>query len=133
MTDRFKGKNALVAGGTGGLGRAVSLAFLREGARIFVTYRSEAEYAALMQAWGERSDALQGFRADVTSETETAQLVRSIGTPDILVNAVGSYAGGLALWQTGLDVFDRMMLLNVRSGFVLARAVAPGMVERGSG
>ena len=133
MTERFRGKTVVVAGGTGGLGRAVSLAFLGEGGRVFVTYRSDAEYLALTQASGELSDSLQGFRADVTSEAETAQVVKSIGIPDILVNAVGAYAGGLALWRTGVDVFERMMSLNVRSGFVLARAFVPGMVERGSG
>lgn len=133
MTDRFKGKTVLVAGGTGGLGRAVSLAFLREGGRVFVTYRSEAEFHALTQASAELANALQGFRADVTSETEMAQVAKTIGSLDILVNTVGAYAGGLPLWQTGLDVFERMMLLNVRSGFVLARAVVPGMLERGSG
>jgi len=46
---------------------------------------------------------------------------------------VGAYAGGSALWRTGMDVFERMMALNVRSGFVLARSVVPGMVERGAG
>jgi NAD(P)-dependent dehydrogenase (short-subunit alcohol dehydrogenase family) len=133
MAERFHGKSVLVAGGTGGLGRAVSLAFLREGARVFVTYRSEPEFLALRQASGASGESLQGFRADVTSETETAQLVKSVGTLDILVNAVGAYAGGLPLWQTGLDVFERMMSLNLRSGFVLARTVVPGMIERGSG
>ncbi len=98
-----------------------------------MTYRSEPEFLALREAAGQAANALQGFRADVTSEKETAQLVRSLGVPDILVNAVGAYAGGLALWQTDLDVFERMMSLNVRSGFVLARSVVPGMVERGAG
>ncbi len=133
MSGRFNGKTVLVAGGTGGLGRAVSLAFLTEGAKVAVTYRSEPEFLALREAAGQFANALQGYRADVTSEKETAQLVRSLGAPDILVNAVGAYAGGLALWDTDLEVFERMMSLNVRSGFVLARSVVPGMVQRGSG
>jgi NAD(P)-dependent dehydrogenase (short-subunit alcohol dehydrogenase family) len=133
MAERFKGKTVLVAGGTGGLGRAVSLAFLAEGARVAVTYRSEQEFVALRRSAGGHAELLQGFRTDVTSEAETAQLVGSIGSPDVVVNAVGGYAGGLALWQTGLDVFERMMSLNVRAGFVLARGVVPGMVKRGSG
>jgi NAD(P)-dependent dehydrogenase (short-subunit alcohol dehydrogenase family) len=133
MTERFKGKTVLVAGGTGGLGRAVSLAFLADGAGVAVTYRSEQELQALRQSAGEQAERLRGFRADLTSEAETAQLVQTIGAPDVMVNAIGGYAGGLALWQTGMDVFERMMSLNVRAGFVLARGVVPGMVERGSG
>lgn len=133
MAERFNGKTVLVAGGTGGLGRAVSLAFLAEGAGVAVTYRSEQEFSGLRDSAGPHAEMLKGFRADVTSEGETAQVVREIGAPDILVNAVGGYAGGLALWQTSLDVFERMMSLNVRAGFILARAVVPGMVKRGSG
>ncbi len=47
MNINFSGKIVLVAGGTGGLGNAVSLAFLEEGARVVVTYRKEEEFAAL--------------------------------------------------------------------------------------
>jgi NAD(P)-dependent dehydrogenase (short-subunit alcohol dehydrogenase family) len=47
MSDRFSEKTVLVAGGTGGLGRAVSLAFLAEGARVLVTYRRQDELDAL--------------------------------------------------------------------------------------
>lgn len=133
MAERFKDKTVLVAGGTGRLGRAVSLAFLEEGARVAVTYRSQSEFAALRKAAGERAGSLSGHSADVTSEGETALAVRGIGAVDVLVNTVGAYAGGSSLWQTSMDVFEKMMSLNVRSGFVLARGVVPGMVERRSG
>jgi NAD(P)-dependent dehydrogenase (short-subunit alcohol dehydrogenase family) len=133
MADRFKGKTVLVAGGTGGLGRAVSLAFLNEGARVCVTYRSEQELAALQKAAGDSRKSLSGYSADLTNEGETALLVRSIGAVDVMVNTVGGYAGGSALWKTGVDVFEKMMSLNVRAGFVLTRSVVPGMLERGSG
>jgi NAD(P)-dependent dehydrogenase (short-subunit alcohol dehydrogenase family) len=47
MTFNLSGRTVLVGGGTGGLGNAVSLAFLEEGARVVVSYRKEEEYAAL--------------------------------------------------------------------------------------
>ncbi|PYU74315.1 MAG: hypothetical protein DMG49_04930 [Acidobacteria bacterium] len=47
MSDKFEGKVVLVAGGTGGLGRAVSLAFLEEGAKVVATYRKQEEFDAL--------------------------------------------------------------------------------------
>lgn len=133
MAGRFDGKVVLVAGGTGGLGRAVSLAFLNDGASVYVTYRSEDEFLALKDPAGKSEKSLRGYRADVTNEKETAELVRNIGTLDILVNAVGAYTGGTSLWETGPEIFERMMLLNVRSGFVLAHSIVPVMLRQGSG
>lgn len=147
MTDRFQGKAVLVAGGTGGLGRAVSLAFLNEGAAVHVTYRSEEEFTALQGAVGQSVHSsglkeapvlhgvapLYGHRTDVTNEQQAATLFEKFARIDVLINAVGSYAGGTPLWQTGLDVYERMMNLNVRPGFVLAHAVAPLMIAQKSG
>ncbi len=137
MTERFQGKVAFVAGGTGGLGRAVSLAFLRESARVLVTYRRRDEFAALQAAAGERASSLTGFERDVTDETAIQQLLPEIltetGRIDFLVNAVGGYAGGTALWSTAPEVFDRMLALNLRSGFVLCRAIVPLMLRQGNG
>jgi len=133
MEERFRGKTVLVAGGTGGLGQAVSGAFLKEGASVHVTYRSEGEYARLKAGAGESVGSLNGHRADVTEEKEAAELVQKIGALDVVVNAVGGYAGGTPLWETPLETLDRMMALNVRSGFVLARCVVPVLIRRGSG
>ena len=55
------------------------------------------------------------------------------GRLDVMVNAVGAYAGGTALWQTDPAVFERMMALNLRSGYVLSKHVVPQMLKQGSG
>jgi NAD(P)-dependent dehydrogenase (short-subunit alcohol dehydrogenase family) len=133
MADRFKGKVVLVAGGTGGLGRAVSLSFLNEGATVHVTYRGEAEFATLKKSAGESTTSLSGHRADVTNDRDVAQLLQSIGSIDVMVNTVGAYAGGTALWQTPPEVFDTMISLNLRAGYVLSRNVVPSMLKQGSG
>lgn len=129
----FAGKTVLVAGGTGGLGRAVSLAFLDEGAKVVVPYRSEAEFAELKHASGQRESQLMGRTVDVLDEAAVARLVEDAGTVDALVNTVGAYVGGVELWKLGAADLDRMLNLNLRSGFVLAKAVLPGMLERGRG
>ena len=49
MSQRFSGQVAVIAGGTGALGRAVTLAFLEEGAHVIVTYRQQREFDALRQ------------------------------------------------------------------------------------
>ena len=96
----------LVAGGTGGLGRAVSLAFLKEEARVVVTYRKQQEFDALKNQAGENSFRLEGYSVDVTDEAEAGKLVEGIvsrhGRLDAMVNTVGGYAGGVKLWELGL-------------------------------
>ena len=63
MSKRFSARTVLITGGTGGLGRAVTLAFLEEGANVLVTFRKQEEFAALPQG-----SQLEGFQADVTDE-----------------------------------------------------------------
>ncbi len=136
MSGRFAGKSVLVAGGTGGLGRAVSLGFLDEGASVVVTYRDQKEFDVLESAVTEKS-LLEGYNADLTDEAAVQQLIARILADhrglDAVVNAVGAYAGGVPLWGMESKVFDRMMALNLRSGFILARAVVPAMLKQRSG
>jgi NAD(P)-dependent dehydrogenase (short-subunit alcohol dehydrogenase family) len=129
----FAGKVALVAGGTGGLGRAVSLAFLEEGAKVVVPYRSEKEFAELKRAASGREAQLIGRVVDVLDETAVGKLVEEVGRIDMLVNTVGAYVGGVELWKLAPADFDRMLNLNLRTGYLLARAVVPGMLKRGAG
>lgn len=134
---KFLGKVALVAGGTGGLGRAVSLAFLDEGTKVVVTYRGQPELDALIREAGPRASALDGQRVDVTDESAVRQFLGEIltkhGRLDVLVNTVGGYAGGTNLWELETKVFEQMMSLNVRSGYVLSRAVMPAMLKQKQG
>ncbi len=134
MNINFSGKTVLVSGGTGGLGNAVSLAFLEEGARVVVTYRKEEEYAALKTAAGAKAAALEGSLVDVTDERATTELVAGVvarhGRLDASVNTVGGYAGGVTLWELETKVFDTMLSLNLRSGYALARAVLPAMLKQ---
>ena len=137
MSERFSGNVALVAGGTGGLGRAVSLAFLQEGAKVAVTYRKQEELDALKQAAGANGSRLAGHVADVTDEAAVNQLIGKIlaehGRVDALVNTVGGYAGGMQLWDLEARVLDQMLALNLRSGYALSRAVVPAMLKRKRG
>jgi NAD(P)-dependent dehydrogenase (short-subunit alcohol dehydrogenase family) len=134
---KLTGKIALVAGGTGGLGRAVSLAFLREGAELVVTYRNDQEFGDLKSAAGENARSLAGRRVDVTDEAAVEQLIAGITGEykrlDVLVNAVGGYAGGMKLWEMDTKVLDQMLALNLRSGYLLSRASAKAMLQQGSG
>jgi len=134
MNISFSGKVALVAGGTGGLGGAVSLAFLEEGAKVVATYRKEQEFAALKSAAGANASALEGQLVDITDELATAKFVANVvsrhGRLDAVVNAIGGYAGGIKLWDLDTKTVDAMFSLNLRSGYSLARAVLPPMLKQ---
>ncbi|MCI3950986.1 MAG: short-chain dehydrogenase/reductase [Burkholderiales bacterium] len=137
MSVKFSGQVALVAGGTGALGRAVSLAFQNDGARVVVTYRKQQEFDVLSNATETGGSRLEGHRVDVTDEAAVNQLIENIlaqhGRLDILVNTVGGYAGGVKLWEMETDVLDRMLALNLRSGYVLSRAAVRVMLKHGRG
>jgi NAD(P)-dependent dehydrogenase (short-subunit alcohol dehydrogenase family) len=134
---RFAGRVALVAGGTGALGAAVSLAFLQEGAAVIATYRRKEERERLEAAAATNASRLEGVEADLTGEKAASTLVRRIveghGRLDVLVNAVGGYAGGASLWEADAGELDRMLDVNFRPCWTLSRAAAPVMVAQKSG
>jgi NAD(P)-dependent dehydrogenase (short-subunit alcohol dehydrogenase family) len=135
MAAGVSGKVVLVAGGTGGLGQAVSLAFLEAGATVIATYQVKAEADALKsRGAGAR---LELHDVDVTDEAAVQRLVSGVigrhERIDALVNAVGGYAGGPRLWEHRPDIFEHMVSLNLRSGYALTRIIAPLMVDAGRG
>lgn len=134
MQVSFEGKVVLVAGGTGGLGRAVSLAFVAEGAKTVVTYRNDAEFAALQKDAGAAASMLEGHRIDVTDEAAVGQLVNQVvgrfGRLDAMVNTVGGYAGGIKLWDLETKTLDQMLALNLRAGYTLSRAAVAPMLKQ---
>ena len=119
------------------MGRAVTLAFLEEGALAIVTYRHQSEFDALRQAAGPDLSRLEGSSLDVTDEPAVRRLVASVfskhGRLDVLVNAVGAYAAGRALWDMDESVLPKMLSLNLTSGYVLCRAVVPAMLRQNRG
>lgn len=133
----FGGRVVVIAGGTGGLGKAVSLAFLEEDAKVIVTYRKDEEFRALKDSAGPKASFLEGRQVDVTDEAATGEFTNGVlashGSLDVLVNTVGAYAGGVKFWDMTTKVFDHMLALNLRTGYVLARAVMPAMLKAGHG
>jgi len=134
---RFQNKVALIAGGTGALGRAVSTAFAREGARVIVTYRRQSEFDAFVSESKRNGDAVIGLMIDATDATAVELGLRHVlantGALDILVNTIGGYHGGKRIWEEDLSSYEQMMSLNLKAGFVLARAVIPVMIRQSRG
>lgn len=136
MTNQFTGKVALITGGTGGLGRAVTLAFLHEGASVIASYIKKDEADALRDVVGPNA-RLELLPLDATNEDECRALVHGIiaryGQLDILVNTIGGYAAGKPMWETETKTFQLMLTLNLHTGHNLAKAAVPAMLRRKSG
>jgi NAD(P)-dependent dehydrogenase (short-subunit alcohol dehydrogenase family) len=135
MANRFTAKIALITGGTGGLGRAVTLSFLHEGASVIATYIKKDEADALHDAVGPNAH-LELLPLDATDETACRALVDGIvarhGRLDILVNTIGGFAFG-KLWETDPKTYQLMLTLNLHAGNNLARAAVPAMLKQKSG
>jgi NAD(P)-dependent dehydrogenase (short-subunit alcohol dehydrogenase family) len=135
MADRFKSKVALITGGTGGLGRGVTLAFLHESASVIATYRNKDEADTLRNAVGPNA-LLELLPLDAADETACRTLVDGIiarhGRLDILVNTIGGIAFG-KLWETDPKTYQLMFTLNLHAGNNLARAAVPVMLRQKNG
>jgi NAD(P)-dependent dehydrogenase (short-subunit alcohol dehydrogenase family) len=126
----------LVTGGSGGLGSAVTEAFLVDGWRVAVPTHSSGTSETLSALATRYADRLTWFAADLATELGAADAVaRTVawgGRMDAVVHTVGGYAGGAALHETAVDEWDGMMSINLRSAFLIARAAIPRLTDGGS-
>ncbi|HEX7157335.1 MAG TPA: SDR family oxidoreductase [Burkholderiaceae bacterium] len=127
MGDRLQGKTALVTAAGQGMGRAGAIAFAREGARVVATDLRADLVAGLAGHAGISTRAL-----DVLDDAAIEALVESVGAVDILFNCAGYVHQGTILECSARD-WDYSFALNVRSMFVLTKAMLPKMIAAGGG
>lgn len=129
---------ALVTGASSGIGRAIALHLADLGAHVVVNYKSsgsEAEAVAEeIRRLGRRAIALQ---ADVTQRAEVVALVAraesELGPIACLINNVGGLIERRPFVEIDDALWDGIMDLNLRSAYLCAQAVLPGMIARGGG
>lgn len=133
----LEGRRALVTGGGRGIGRAIALAFAREGADVAVNdYRNigdAREVVAQIETLGRRAIAVE---ANVAEEAAVRQMVALVdaafGRIDILANNAGIVT--LSPVETmEVAMWDETIAVHLRGTFLVTRMVLPGMLERGSG
>lgn len=130
----LKGRVALVAAASGGIGYASALELAREGARVFICSRDAGRIGAAAERMRAETGAeVVGVAADVTSDVDAAAFVQTAlaaeGRVDVLVTNAGGSPGSTSA-ETGLEMYRRAFELNALSAVRLAGLVVPGMRER---
>jgi NAD(P)-dependent dehydrogenase (short-subunit alcohol dehydrogenase family) len=137
MADQFKDKVVIVTGGSRGLGRAMSLGFAREGARVVVASRkidSCREVVDLIEAAGGEAIALAAHMGDTGDlDALIAAAYQHFGRVDILVNNAGINVALGPLSDIEPAAFDKMVDVNLKGPWYLASRLAPRMGEHGGG
>ena len=134
---RMEGKKTIVTGASRGLGRAIALAFAREGADVLVNCANREEQArevaAAIEGCGRRAVV---HRADVSDPTQVQAMVgaalAAFGRVDVLVNNAGITMPKGPL-ETSEAEWDRVLAVNLKSVFLCSRAVVEGMMAQGGG
>jgi 3-oxoacyl-[acyl-carrier protein] reductase len=130
----FRGRVALVTGGSGGIGAALSARLAREGAAVAVHYATNREAAERVahEIVGEGGRAAV-FAADLRDAEAPERLIgeveRALGPIDLLAANAGM-ATVRSIDELDATAFDESLAVNLRAPFLLARRVLPGMLER---
>jgi short-subunit dehydrogenase len=125
----LNGARALLTGASGGIGNAIARALHARGATLAITGRRADALEALKAELGDRVEVLV---ADLAKAEDVAALPERAGQVDVLVANAGLPASGELLGFSPTEI-DRAIDVNLRAPMQLARALLPGMIERGSG
>ena len=129
---RLQDKVCIITGGGSGIGRTTAVLFAREGARVVVAdISAEAADATVSAAPGAVATI-----ADVTKAEQAQALAdgvaRDFGRIDVLFNNAGIPGVGI-LHETSLDLWERVLKVNVTGVFLVSKYVVPHMIRQGSG
>ena len=135
--DRLAGKVALITGGGSGMGRASSVLFAAEGARVAVVDRvveAGEETAALIRDGGGEATFVAADVADAAAvERMVATTVGTYGRLDVLFNNAGVEGPSVNLLEYGEDDWARVIAVNLTAVYRAMRAAIPHMIDQGGG
>ena len=130
-------KVALVTGGSQGIGKAIAETLAGEGAAIAVAALDDAALKNTHAEFEAKGFKFKSYAVDLTQDAEietlVAQIARDLGPIDILVNNAGITGPTAAVHGVAIKDWDRTLQINLRTPFLLSRAVIPSMIERKSG
>jgi NAD(P)-dependent dehydrogenase (short-subunit alcohol dehydrogenase family) len=122
-------RTAIVTGGTGGLGAAVTQRLLDDGFRVVVPWFDERELERVQE-----QDRLELVQADLTDPDSAKNVVATAGDSlRALVNLVGGFAMGGRVHETPVDEFEKQLRLNLRPTYLMTAAAIPVLLAAGGG
>lgn len=136
MTDRLKGKVAIISGGATGMGGAASKLFAAEGARVAIIDRNGQAAAETVKQIREAGGEADCWTADVSDETAVNAAVAGVEERYGAVTVLFNHAGTIVIkpfLETTLQEWDWLHAVNVRSMFLMTKAVLPKMIAAGGG
>jgi meso-butanediol dehydrogenase / (S,S)-butanediol dehydrogenase / diacetyl reductase len=133
---RLAGQVALVTGGGSGIGRAIALAFGREGAKVVVAARRKDKLTEVVNAIAAQGGEALAVECDVTRSADAEKAVREtthrFGKLDTLVNNAGLWSSATVETISEGD-FEQVMRVNVTGPFLMSRAALPALRQGGGG
>ena len=136
MKGPLDGKVAIVTGGSRGIGAEVGARLAEDGAAVVVSGRDGDRLQHTVREWETQGRAVLGVVADAASREDCERLVSTakqhFGRVDVLVNNAGMTHDQLLVRMTDED-WDRVMEVNLRSAFLMTRAVSKALVRQKSG
>ena len=136
MKGPLDGKVAIVTGGSRGIGAEVGARLAEDGAAVVVSGRDGERLQRTVREWETQGRAVLGVVADASSREDCERLVSTakqhFGRIDVLVNNAGMTHDQLLVRMTDED-WDRVMEVNLRSAFLMTRAVSKALVRQKSG
>lgn len=132
----LRGKNALITGGTHGIGMAVGVALGKAGARVCVNDISDEKLVACRAAYSQHGISVYTLNFDVTSEADVdrgiARIERDVAPLDILVNNAGIIKR-VPILEMKITDFKQVLEIDLVAPLIVARRVVPSMIERRGG
>ena len=134
---KLQDKVALITGGARGIGKAVALAYAREGARLAICARTESEINETVQEIQKLKADARGWPCDVSLEDSVkdfvGDVIKKFGRIDVLVNNAGVMTRPVPITELEVKKWDYTIAVNLRGPFLVTKFVLPVMIQQRSG
>ena len=129
---KLAGKNAVITGATGGIGRAIATKLIGKGVNVCLLSRHDVDVRGYFETGHSSAGRVFTYTGDLACDTDLAGFCAYIGdhvsTVDILVHSAGAYYTGTVA-ETQVEVLDRLYRVNLRAPYLLTQSLLPKLKQ----